>query len=286
MSVPSRRDAKGLAPYAVARRRPLAGFLRSPIDNRQLIFRLIQREIVGRYRGSFAGLAWSFITPLIMLVLYTFVFSVVFKAKWKDFDTGSGFALILFSGLIVHGVVAECINRSPSLITSNANYVKKVVFPLEVYAWVTLGSAMFHAFISWIVLTIAQLCMGVALPWTIILFPLVMLPLLLGCLGVSWFLAAIGVYFRDVAQITGTLATLLLFLSPVFYSLDSIPERYRPLIQANPLTGVLEAARDVLMFGNIPSATYFGVSLAVGLVVAVAGYAFFQKSRDGFADVI
>lgn len=276
----------GLTPYATARRRPLAGFLRSPLEHRQLIFRLIQREIVGRYRGSFAGLAWSFITPLIMLVLYTFVFSIVFKAKWKDFDTSGGFALILFSGLIVHGVVAECINRSPVLITSNANYVKKVVFPLEVYAWVTLGSAMFHAFVSWIVLTIVQLCMGVALPWTVILFPVVMLPLLLGCLGVSWFLAAIGVYFRDVAQITGTLATLLLFLSPVFYALDSIPERYRPLIQANPLTGVLEAARKVLMFGDIPSPAYFGIGLLVGLLMAMAGYAFFQKSRDGFADVI
>lgn len=276
----------GLVPYAIARRRPLAGFIRSPLQNRQLILRLIQREIVGRYRGSFAGMAWSFITPLIMLVLYTFVFSVVFKAKWKDFDTSGGFALILFSGLIVHGIVAECINRSPALITGNANYVKKVVFPLEVYAWVTLGSAMFHAFISWIVLTIAQLCMGVPLPWTAILFPVVLLPLLLGCLGVSWFLAAIGVYFRDVAQITGTLATLLLFLSPVFYALDSIPEKFRPLIQANPLTGVLEAARGVLMFGTIPSATYFAVSLLIGIVFAMAGYAFFQKSRDGFADVI
>lgn len=286
MSGRLQNTSSGLSPYATARRRPLAGFLRSPVEHRQLIFRLIQREIIGRYRGSFAGLAWSFITPLIMLVLYTFVFSVVFKAKWKDFDTSGGFALILFSGLIVHGIVAECINRSPVLITGNANYVKKVVFPLEVYAWVTLGSAMFHAFISWLVLTIAQLCMGVALPWTIILFPAVMLPLLLGCLGISWFLAAIGVYFRDVAQITGTLATLLLFLSPVFYALDSIPERYRPLIQVNPLTGVLEAARKVLMFGDIPSPTYFSVGLLVGLLMAMAGYVFFQKSRDGFADVI
>ena len=279
-------NATGLRPYASAQRRPMAGFLRSPIEHRQLIYRLIQREIVGRYRGSFAGLAWSFITPLLMLVLYTFVFSIVFKAKWKGFDTSAGFALVLFSGLIVHGVVAECINRSPTLVTGNANYVKKVVFPLEVYAWVTLGSAMFHASVSWLVLTIAQLCMGVTLPWTAILFPVVMLPLLLGCLGISWFLAAIGVYFRDVVQITGTLATLLMFLSPVFYSLDSIPERYRPFIEANPLTSVLEASRNVLMFGKIPSFTYFGVSLLIGLVIAMAGFAFFQKTREGFADVI
>jgi len=280
------KSTGGLAPYAVARRRPFAGFFRSPIQHRQLIFKLVQREIVGRYRGSFAGLAWSFLTPLIMLVLYTFVFSVVFKAKWKDFDTSGGFALILFSGLIVHGVVAECINRSPSLITSNVNYVKKVVFPLEIYAWVTVGSAVFHAFVSWIVLTVAQICMGVALPWTAILFPVVMLPLLVGCLGVSWFLAALGVYFRDVIQVTGTLATLLLFLSPVFYSLDSIPDKYRPLIQANPLTGVLEQARKVLMFGEVPSLTYFLTSSVIAIMVALAGYFFFQRSRDGFADVI
>lgn len=280
------KQGEGLVAYAVARRRPMAGFVSSPIQHRHLIMRLIQREIVGRYRGSFAGMAWSFITPLIMLLLYTFVFSVVFRAKWKDFDTSSGFALILFSGLIVHGVLAECINRSPGLITGNSNYVKKVVFPLEVYAWVTLGSAIFHAGVSWLVLTIAQLCMGVALPWTVVLFPLVMLPLLLGSLGISWFLAAIGVYFRDVAQITGTVATLFLFLSPVFYSLDSLPEKYRPLILANPLTVVLESARDVLMFGRVPSLEYFVGGLLIGLLVAMAGYAFFQKSRDGFADVI
>lgn len=276
----------GLRPYASPRSRPLAGFLTTPVKHRHLIMRLIQREIVGRYRGSFAGLAWSFITPLIMLLLYTFVFSVVFKAKWKDFDTSGGFALILFSGLIVHGVLAECINRSPTLITGNANYVKKMVFPLEIYAWVTAGSAVFHAGVSWLVLTIAQLCMGVPLPWTAILFPLVMLPLLLGCLGVSWFLSALGVYFKDIVQITGTLATLLLFLSPVFYALDSIPPKFRPLIELNPLTGVLESARKVLMFGELPSLTYWLVSFLVGFVVAYIGYFFFQKSRDGFADVI
>lgn len=276
----------GLRPYASSKRNPLVGFVSTPIRHRHLIFRLIQREIVGRYRGSFAGLAWSFITPLIMLVLYTFVFSVVFKAKWKDFDTSGGFALILFSGLIVHGLLAECINRSPGLITGNANYVKKMVFPLEIYAWVTVGSAVFHAGISWLVLTIAQICMGVPLPWTAVLFPVVMIPLLLGCLGVSWFLSALGVYFRDIVQITGTLSTLLLFLSPVFYALDSIPPKYRPLIEMNPLTGVLESARKVLMFGELPSILNLLIGSLIGLAVAYVGYFFFQKSRDGFADVI
>lgn len=286
MSNDDENSASGLMPYGAAQGSSLAGFLTSPLRNRQLIVRLIQREIAGRYKGSFAGLAWSFITPLIMLLLYTFVFAIIFKAKWSGFDTSGGFALILFSGLIVHGMMAECINRSPTLITGNANYVKKVVFPLEVYAWVVLGSALFHTFISCIVLTIAMLCMGIALPWTVILFPLVLLPLMLGCLGISWFLASLGVYFRDVSQVTGTVTMLLLFLSPVFYSLDAIPPRYQPLIQANPLTGVLEAARKVLMFGEIPSLQYFTVATLIGLLIAMAGYAFFQKTRDGFADVI
>ena len=264
----------------------LSDFLLTPLRHRVLIYRLIQRDVVGRYRGSFIGLAWSFLTPVIMLVMYTFVFSVVFKAKWQGYDTSSGYALILFSGLIVHGMLAECLSRSPMVIVGNPNYVKKMVFPLEIYAWVIVGSAAFHLAVSWLVLMLAQAIFGAGVPYTTLLFPVVVLPLALGCLGVVWFLAAMGTFYRDIAQVTGVVSTVLLFLAPIFYSTESLPPKYRALIQLNPLTAVLEQVRSVLMFGAPPDWPAYAVALAAGLAIAFAGYAWFQKLRDGFADVI
>lgn len=270
----------------VARRGIPGEFFLAPLRHRHLIFRLVQRDVVGRYKGSFIGLAWSFLTPLIMLALYTFVFSVVFKARWEGFDTSTGYALIVFSGLIVHGLLAECVSRAPGIITGNPNYVKKMVFPLEVFAWVTVGSAMFHAVVSWAVLTLSQIALGIPVPWTAALFPLVLAPLLLFLLGLVWFVSALGVYFRDVAQITGMFSMILLFLAPVFYSLDSLPAQYRWLVMLNPLTPVLNQAREVLIYGTVPSMWALAVNLAFGLLVAFLGFSWFQRLRDGFADVI
>lgn len=264
----------------------VSDFFASPIRHRHLIYRLVQRDVMGRYKGSFIGLAWSFFTPLIMLALYTFVFSVVFKARWKGFDTSTGYALIVFSGLIVHGLLAECINRAPGIVTGNPNYVKKMIFPLEVFAWVTVGSALFHAFVSWAVLTLSQVVMGIDVPWTALLFPVVIAPLVLFLLGLIWFLSALGVYFRDVAQVTGMFSMILLFLAPVFYSLDSLPEQYRWLVMLNPLTPVLNQARDVLIYGVLPSGWALMINLIAGLVVALLGFSWFQRLRHGFADVI
>ena len=264
----------------------LLDFFFIPVRHRHLIFRLIQRDVVGRYRGSFIGIAWSFFTPLIMLVLYTFVFSVIFKARWPGFDSKTGYALIVFSGLIVHGMLAECLNRAPALITANPNYVKKMLFPLDIFAWVTMGSALFHASISWLVLTIAQAALGLTVPWTAILFPVVMMPLMLFCLGAVWFLAALGVYFRDIAQVTGMLSLVLQFLAPIFYSLESLPPRYRWLVELNPLTPVIEQARQVLIYGVLPTASAMVGSCLAALVFAIFGFAWFQKLRIGFADVV
>lgn len=232
------------------------------------------------------GLAWSFFTPLIMLCLYTFVFSSIFKARWQGYESSFGYALVVFVGLIVHTLLAECIGRAPQVITSNPNYVKKMVFPLEIYAWVTVGSALFHAVVSWFVLLLAQLVLGIGIPWTAVLFPVVVFPLVLGCLGVVWFLAALGTYYRDVVQVTGVLATMLLFLAPVFYAPEALPEAYRRLLYLNPLTIILEQTRQVQVFGVLPSLSTTLFCYGVGLLIAYAGFLWFQKLRTGFADVI
>ncbi len=255
--------------------------------NRTLVKALIERDVVGRYRGSVMGILWSFFNPVFMLVIYTFVFSVVFKARWNaQSDSQTEFALVLFAGLIMFNLFAECFNRAPSLILSNVSYVKKVVFPLEILPSVALGSALFHALISLVVWLIAYLFLYGLPHATVFYLPLVMLPLLLLIMGVSWMLASLGVYLRDVSQFIGVISTVLMFLSPVFYSGAALPKQYRDMLQLNPLTPVIEQARDVLFWGKAPDLAALAIYLLASAVIAWLGFAWFQKSRKGFADVI
>ncbi|MEO6155414.1 MAG: ABC transporter permease [Thermomonas sp.] len=260
----------------------------SPLRNRHLILSLVQRDVAGRYRGSWAGLAWSFFNPLLMLAVYSFVFSVVFKSRWNSAQAipVQNFALVLFAGIIVHGILAECMQRAPMLVLANPSYVKRVIFPLEVLPWVTLLSALFHAAISLLVLVCAQLVLGQRVPPTIFLLPLVLLPFALLSLGITWILAAIGVYIRDVAHFTGILSTALLFLAPVMYPVAALPEPLRPWIYLNPISFIVEQVRDVLMFGVLPDWAGLGVYSAVSVLVAWLGFWCFQRARKGFADVV
>lgn len=256
--------------------------------NRDLILALTKREVVGRYRGSVVGIAWSFLNPILMLLVYTFVFSVVFKARWGVGGDGSKtlFAIVLFVGMIVHGLFAECLNRAPGLILSNVNYVKKVIFPLEILPCVALGSALFHTAISLVVLLLAQLILNQQLMWTVLLFPCVLLPLVFATMGFAWFLAGLGVYVRDIGQITGMVTTVLLFLSPVFYPISALPEQYQRWLHLNPLTFIIEEGRNTLIFGRVPGIGEWGMMLAAGMLIAWAGFVWFQKVRKGFADVL
>jgi lipopolysaccharide transport system permease protein len=256
--------------------------------NRQLIWQMTQREIAARYRGSLIGLAWSFVNPLLMLLVYTFVFSVVFKARWGtgENESKADFAIILFTGMIVFGLFAEIVNRAPGQIIANANYVKKVVFPLEILSWVSLGSVLFHSLVSLVVLLIAQLIINLSLPWTVVLLPLVLLPLIFASLGVAWFLAALGVYVRDIGQITTVFTTVLMFVSAVFYPLSALPETYQGWLRLNPLVLIITESRKVLVFGSLPDWLWLGIALLMGLVMAFAGFWWFQKTRKGFADVL
>jgi len=233
------------------------------------------------------GLFWSFSNPVLMLAVFTFVFSVVFKARWgSGSDSKMEFALVLFAGLIVFNLFAECINRAPSLILSNVNYVKRVVFPLEILPWVALGSALFHTMVSVGVWLVAYIILyGLPHP-TVLLLPLVFLPLILMIMGFSWFLASLGVYLRDVSQFIGIMITVLMFLSPIFYPITALPEKYRPILLLNPLTPALEHTRDVLFWGKTPDTAMLGVYFIATAVIAWLGFAWFQKTRRGFADVI
>lgn len=255
--------------------------------HRGLTIALVQREVIGRYRGSFMGILWSFFNPLFMLAVYTFVFSVVFKARWNAAsDSKTEFALVLFAGMLVFNLFAECINRAPGLILANVNYVKKVVFPLEILPWVALGSALFHVLISLGVWLIAYWVLFGVPHVTVLLMPLVMLPLILFVMGLSWLLASLGVFLRDVSQFMGIIVTTLMFLSPIFYPATVLPEDYRGLLYLNPMTPVIELARDVLYWGKTPDWMILVICMLVSMGVAWLGFAWFQKTRKGFADVL
>lgn len=255
--------------------------------NRELIKVCATREVLGRYRGSSAGLLWSFFNPVFMLAVYTLVFSGVFKARWSGgSDSKTEFSLVLFAGLIVFNIFSECFARAPSLIVSNVNYVKKVVFPLEVLPFVTLLSAVFHGAISLGVWILAYFIFFGLPHVTVLYIPLILLPFLFFVMGLSWALASLGVFLRDVSQFIGVVTTVLMFLSPIFYPASALPESYRKLMYLNPLTPVIEQTRDVLFWGKSPDFFMLGIFWLAAAIVAWLGFAWFQKTRNGFADVL
>ena len=256
--------------------------------NGQLIVQMTKREVVGRYKGSVMGLAWSFFNPVLMLAVYTFVFSVIFKSRWGvgGEESKTQFAVVLFVGMIVHGLFAEVLNRAPSLILSNVNYVKKVVFPLEILPVIAMGAALFHSIISLGVLLAAFVFFNGYLHWTAVFIPLVMLPLIILTIGLAWMLASLGVFLRDVGQTIGIVTMVMMFLAPVFYPVTALPEEFRPWLMANPLTFIIEQAREVLIWGRTPDWAGLGIYTLVAAAIAWAGYAWFQKTKKGFSDVL
>lgn len=258
-------------------------------SHRELIGQFTKRESIGRYKGSFLGQAWAFVTPLLMLVIYTFVFSVIFKARWGNTLSDSsqiGFALTLFAGLIPFTVFSECVNRAPGLIVGNPNYVKKVVFPLEILPVSQLGSALVHSLVSLAILVTANLIFNGVIVWTIIFLPLMYLPLILLCLGLGWFLASLGVFVRDIGQIMGVIVQVLFFMTPIFYPIAAIPANLQIILYLNPLTFIVNQFRRVILWGQMPDWGEFVVMTLLMELVCMLGYIWFMKSKKTFADVI
>lgn len=256
-----------------------------------LILQLIKREVVGRYRGSLLGMLWSLINPILMLAIYTFVFSVVFKIRMDQqdgsiYDDKFAFALVLFVGLIIFNLFSECLSRAPGLILANVNYVKKIIFPLEILPLVNLGSALFHASISFSVLLGFLLLIEHPIHWTSIYLPIIVLPLLFLILGLSWFLASIGVFVRDIGQFIGLILTMLMFMSPIFYPASALPASVRDYLFLNPLTFIIEQTRTVILYGQSPNWIGLAVYYMIALLIAWIGLVWFEKTRKGFADVL
>lgn len=242
----SRGEERGIglhpfAPFVIVRR------------YRELLWQMIKREVIGRYRGSILGVLWSFLTPLVMLAIYSFVFGLVMQVRWRAASQSQiESSLILFAGLVVYGVFAECVTRAPGLIVSNTNYVKKVIFPLEILPWVSMGAALFHLLMSLLVIFLFTIGVYGTIPWTIVTLPIVLFPFMLFIVGLCWFLASLGVFLRDIHQTVGLLTNALLFLSPVLYPISSVPVSLQGLLFLNPLTFIVEQVRGALLWGDLP----------------------------------
>lgn len=252
-----------------------------------LIRKLFSREILVRYQGSLLGLTWSLINPLLMLGIYTVVFSEIFKMRWGGAEGSKVmFAVMVFSGMIVLSFFTEVLSRAPSLILHNVNYVKKVVFPLKVLSVVSVGAAVFQVVINLTILLVAVLLSQGSISITVIMLPLVIAPLVLLALGVSWGLSAVGVYFRDIGELISALTSVMVFLSPVFYPMSAVPENLRPFILLNPLTFIIQQIRAVTIWGHPPNWLGLALYTSIAMLVAYLGYLLFEKSRRGFADVL
>ena len=265
---------------------PQAAF-KSVWRNRGLIARLTQREVEARYRGSILGVVWSAIIPLLLLAVYTFVFSVVFSVRWGDeMESRGHFALLLFCGLVLYNIFAECVNRAPGLMLAHVTYIKKVIFPLEILPWVALLAALFNFLVSFLILLLGYAALIGAPPWTIIFLPLILLPLLLMTAGLSLFLASIGVFLRDLQQLIGVFTMMLMFMSPIFYPLSAIPAQYQILVRMSPIAVSIEQLREALFAGSAPDTLVWSAYCAAALAVVWLGHAWFMKTRKGFADVV
>jgi lipopolysaccharide transport system permease protein len=264
------------------------GMIASLVHHRVLIGQLAKRDVVARYRGSYLGVVWSLITPLMMLVVYTFVFSVIFKSRW---GTGADqskvdFALTLFCGLLVYNVFAETISRAPTLVTSNPSYVKKVRFPLEALPVAALFTALVNGAASLVILMIAWIVVHHSVSSSIWLFPVMLLPLCLLALGLAWFISSLGVFIRDIAHPVGVLVQMLVFISGIFFPLASLPASYARVLEINPLVTMIENVRRTLIWGQQPNWRWWAIATAGSLLVMQLGYYWFMRSRKAFADVI
>ncbi len=254
---------------------------------RSLIRRLTARKIQSHYRGSRLGVLWALFHPLLMLSVYTFVFSVVFQARWDPSDDGDAeFALFVFSGMILYAIFSKCVNEAPTLMAVHQTYIKQVVFPAEVLAWVSLLAALFDFVVGWILLMVFHLVVLGPPPLTAIFLPLVLCPVLLMTLGAVWLLASLGVFLKDVSHVVGVATTALFFLSPIFYPISSVPEPLRPYYALNPFASVLEMSRASLFYGTPPDWPTLGALVGVAWLGAWLGYLWFMKTKGSFADLL
>ena len=262
--------------------------LSSLLSHKYLFLQMLKRDVQQRYRGSQLGFLWAFFYPILMLLVYTFVFGMVMKVKWGVAGQDNiDFGLILFAGLLLHGLLAEVMIGSVRLIAGNRQYVKKVVFPLEILSLVTIANAFFHMLLGLLILLVIYVVTGNPLHWTLLLAPIVLFPFMVFLIGASWFVSVLGVYLQDLGQVIGVLMTVLMFLCSIVFPFDDLPVEIQPyVLWLNPLTIIVEQFRAVVLFGQLPDWGLLGAYSIFAFAMFFVGVWLFKRTRDGFADVI
>jgi len=258
------------------------------IKNRSLLWQLTRRNIISRYQGSILGLLWSLVQPLLLLAVYTFVFSVVFKMRWAvdNGDNKTAFAIIMFCGMTIFNIFCECVNGSCGLITGNPNYVKKVIFPLEILPLAYVLSTTILSMIWFFLLFLGALFFLNGCHWTMLWLPVTLIPLVMICAGLGLFLSSLTVYIRDISQLIGIFTQILFFMTPIFYPIQAVPAKYQWTLQLNPLTLVIDQTRAFFLYGKMPDWRFCLISWVVAFVIFQFGLIWFEKTKKGFADVI
>lgn len=256
--------------------------------NRDLFVQSLTREIVQKYRGSYLGILWNFILPLVMLAVYSFIFGVIFKARWDQqvTDSKAEFALILFVGITLYNVFSETVGASPTLIITNVNYVKKVIYPLEILSMTSIGNSLVQLLFNLVIILLGKAIIIRHFDFMILFFPLVLLPLLLLVLGISWILSGIGVFIRDMRQAATIIILIFGYITPVFYPISSVPESFRWVMYLNPMTAIVNNARRVLIYGEFPDWLSLLITFFISYLIMLIGLMFFRKVKSNFSDAI
>lgn len=258
------------------------------LRHRELIATCVGREFYGAYRETFLGTAWQVLNPLILLSLFTLVFGYIFNGKFNPagHETPPEFAVALFVGLSFYLCIGQALTSSPALILSNSAYVKTLSFPLEVLPVAAVLNMMVNLLIGLALCMLGFLAIHGFVHWTaILLVPLIVCTALI-CLGLSWFLSSLAVFVRDVPSITSPLSMVLMFISGVFFPMTSVPQSIRWLFKLNPIAIIIEQARAVFLYGQVPNLLVMAAVAIVSVAVAIGGYWFFQRTKAAFADVL
>jgi len=259
----------------------------SAYRHRELIRVIVWRELAQRFRGSAIGWIWACATPLVMLTAYTFIFSGPVKISSTPDQAGVAvYAISIFAGLLVFNLFTELANRAPTLLHENAWFIKKTIFPSDILAWIALFRALVYASISFALLVIFNLILSGQIQVTLLLVPVIILPFCLFLLGITWLLSALGALTRDVFHLVASVIPILIFASPVFYSVQELPAVTRPWAYINPLAGFIEMMRDTVIRGAVPDLMVFLASAAISLVFFWWGHAVYRRYRSIIVDVI
>lgn len=280
---------------------PAAGQMLSPwrmttgmVRHWDLIWKFAARDIVEMYKGSYLGLVWVIAQPLLILGVYTFVFSAVLEAKdWMgggdEVGTSgrhAGFALMFFTGHLLYQFFSNVVQKSPTLLIGRRNLVQRVVFPVEILPVASALSALVYALIAIALLLIAAAAFAGIVNWTVLLLPAVLAPLVMLSLGLSWILASLGVFIRDTRVFTEVVVSLLYFMTPIFYTIDAVPDDYKWVLRLNPMSTIVTSGRDVLLLGQAPDWQALGIVTVASVLVMQIGYFWFMRTKRVFADVI